>query len=105
MPDHQYFVYILSSNSNSTIYTGVTNDLETRVLQHKLKTVKGFSSKYNVDKLVHFEEFNQVNDAIAREKQLKNWKRIWKNELIEKENPKWKDLSEDWYHDDDLVKK
>ena len=94
---HQYFVYILSNKYNTTIYIGVTSDLEIRVLQHKRKEYKGFTSKYNVDKLVYYEIFNDINEAIAREKQLKNWKREWKNALIEKENPKWLDLSDGWY--------
>ena len=94
---HQYFVYILSNKYNTTIYIGVTSDLEIRVVQHKRKEYKGFTSKYNVDKLVYFEIFNDINEAIAREKQLKNWKREWKNALIEKENPKWLDLSDGWY--------
>ena len=102
MRDHQYFVYILSNKNNTTVYTGVTNDLEARVLQHKIKQVKGFTYKYNLDKLVYFEKFRQVENAIEREKQLKNWRRIWKNDLIEKENPHWKDLSEGWYSKSDL---
>lgn len=104
MQDFQYFIYIMANSSNSTIYTGVTNDLESRILQHKLKINGGFTSKYNIEKLVYFEKYHHINDAIEREKQLKNWKRIWKNELIEKDNPEWKDLSEGWYADEDLVK-
>lgn len=97
MRDHQYFVYILSNFTNTTVYIGVTNDLETRVRQHKDKLVKGFTQKYNVDKLVYFEEYNDISRAIAREKQLKNWQRAWKDELIEKDNPNWIDLSQGWY--------
>jgi putative endonuclease len=95
--DHQYFVYILSNFTNTTVYIGVTNDLETRVRQHKDKLVKGFTQKYNVDKLVYFEEYNDISRAIAREKQLKNWQRAWKDELIEKDNPNWMDMSQGWY--------
>lgn len=86
----------MSSNNKSTVYIGVTNDLESRVYQHKNKTAKGFSQKYNCVNLVYFETHNQIVDAIYREKQLKNWNRAWKNELIEQENPNWLDLSEDW---------
>jgi putative endonuclease len=97
MRDHQYFVCILSNFTNSVVYIGVTNDLETRVFQHKNKLLKGFTQKYNVNKLVYFEEHNDINRAIEREKQLKNWQRAWKNELIEKDNPEWRDLSEGRY--------
>lgn len=97
MRDHQYFVYLLANYTNSTVYIGVTNDLENRVFQHKKKLVKGFTAKYNLSKLVYFEEHNDISRAIAREKQLKNWQRAWKNELIEKDNPNWADLSEGWY--------
>jgi len=97
MRDHQYFVYILSNYTNTTVYIGVTNDLEVRILQHKRKGNDSFTAKYNVNKLVYFEKFDQINEAIAREKQLKNWQRQWKNELIEKENPNWSDLSSGWF--------
>lgn len=94
---HQYYVYILSSKKNGTLYVGVTNDLEARVLQHKQKTNEGFTSKYGVMLLVHFETFQYINDAIKREKQLKKWNPQWKINLIEEGNKDWKDLSEDWY--------
>ena len=93
---HQYYVYILASKKNGTLYIGMTNDLETRVLQHKQKINEGFTSKYNVINLVYFENHQYVNDAIKREKQLKKWNRQWKINLIEEENKDWKDLSEDW---------
>ena len=93
---HQYYVYILASKKNGTLYIGMTNDLETRVLQHKQKINEGFTSKYNVINLVYFETFQYINDAIKREKQLKNWNRQWKINLIEEENKDWKDLSENW---------
>ena len=93
---HQYYVYILVSKKNGTLYIGMTNDLETRVLQHKQKINEGFTSKYNVINLVYFENHQYVNDAIKREKQLKKWNRQWKINLIEEDNKVWKDLSEDW---------
>ncbi len=95
---HQYYVYILASKKNGTLYIGVTNDLEVRVLQHKQKINEGFTSKYDVGLLVYFETFQYINDAIKREKQLKKWNRQWKINLIEEENKDWKDLSEDWYN-------
>ncbi len=91
-----YFVYILANKSNSVIYIGVTNNLERRLYEHKHQLIDGFTAKYNVEKLVYFEDTGDVTAAIAREKQLKGWKREKKNKLIEKENPTWKDLSEDW---------
>lgn len=93
---HQYYIYILTNQKNGTLYIGVTNDLETRVLQHKQKINEGFTSKYDVTLLVYFESFQYINDAIKREKQLKKWNRQWKINLIEEENIDWKDLSEDW---------
>ena len=90
--DKQYFVYILASRKNGTIYIGVTNDLLKRVGQHKNNLVEGFTSKYNVHILVYYEGFSHITDAINREKQLKKWKRKWKLELIEKDNPRWEDL-------------
>lgn len=87
-----YFVYILASRKNGTLYTGITNDLHRRVSEHKEKKIKGFTKKYGVDKLVYFEEFSDVGDAIYREKCIKKWRRAWKLELIEKDNPGWKDL-------------
>jgi putative endonuclease len=91
----QYFVYILTSNSG-TLYTGMTNNLQRRVYQHKHKLLEGFTSQYNVNRLVYFETYNDVRDAIAREKQIKSWRRSKKLALIESMNPKWQDLSEDW---------
>lgn len=88
----QYWVYILSSYSR-TLYVGVTNDLQRRVQQHKTKQVPGFTARYNVTRLVHSEAFSSVNDAIAREKQIKSWSRARKNALIEEYNPRWHDLS------------
>ncbi|HBC71447.1 MAG TPA: GIY-YIG nuclease [Coxiellaceae bacterium] len=87
-----YWVYILCSRRNGTLYVGVTNDLVRRVYEHKQKLVKGFTKKYAVDKLVYMEEFNDINEAISREKVIKKWKRVWKLRLIEQENYQWEDL-------------
>ena len=81
---YNYYVYLLSSKKNGTLYIGVTNDLERRMFEHKNKLVSGFTAKYNVNKLMYFEDFQYVNDALKREKQLKNWNRQWKIDLIEK---------------------
>ena len=95
--DKNYFVYILASKRNGTLYIGVTNNLERRMYEHKNKLIGGFTKKYSVDKLVHYEMTNDVRSAIQREKQLKKRNRKWKLELIEKENPEWKDLSKEWF--------
>ncbi len=87
-----YFVYMLASARNGTLYLGVTNHLARRIYEHKSKQVRGFTSRYKVDMLVWYETFNDVNQAIAREKQLKKWERRWKLELIETLNPSWRDL-------------
>ena len=92
MQDYSYYVYILASHRNGTLYIGVTNGLLKRVHQHKNKEIAGFTKKYNVDKLVYFETCGDVMAAIVREKQLKHWNRLWKIELIEKSNPTWRDL-------------
>lgn len=91
----RYFVYILSSCKNGTLYVGVTGDLERRIFFHQTDFIKGFTKKYRVHDLVHFEEFDNPEEAIAREKQLKKWNRQWKINLIEESNPDWDDLSED----------
>jgi len=85
-------VYIISSKPNGTLYTGVTSDLVKRIGQHKQKTIAGFTKKYNLTRLVWYESSESMISAIEREKKIKNWKRQWKIELIEKENPEWKDL-------------
>ena len=87
-----YYVYILANRRNGTLYVGVTSDLIKRTCQHKDDLVAGFTKKYQVHNLVHYEQFQDVNEAIAREKQLKNWHRKWKLQLIEESNPNWKDL-------------
>ncbi|MFH1236730.1 MAG: GIY-YIG nuclease family protein [Parcubacteria group bacterium] len=92
-----YSVYIMTNRGNTVLYTGVTGNLAGRVLQHKLRLVPGFTSRYRVCKLVYYEEYQYVDDAIAREKRLKNWHRQWKINLITKNNPKWEDLAADWY--------
>ncbi len=88
----QYYVYLLASKRNGTLYVGVTSDLIKRVYEHKDNLVGGFTKKYNVHNLVYFETTEDINSAIIREKQLKKWKRAWKIELIEKNNPEWRDL-------------
>jgi len=88
----QYFVYILASKRNGTLYIGVTNNLLKRVHQHRNDVSEGFTRKYSVHKLVYFEIYKDIRDAITREKRMKKWKRQWKLELIEKSNPEWNDL-------------
>lgn len=88
----QYFVYILASKRNGTLYIGVTSDLLKRVWEHKEKAVEGFTEKYGVDKLVYYEQTGDVMSAIEREKRLKKWNRDWKVRLIEEHNPEWRDL-------------
>jgi len=88
-----YYVYILASKRNGTLYVGVTSNLVKRINEHKEGAVLGFSKRYNVKKLVYYEETNDVQIALQREKRLKKWKRQWKLDLIEKENPTWRDLS------------
>jgi putative endonuclease len=91
----QYFVYILTSRYNKVLYVGVTNNLVRRVYEHKNKLISGFTSKYNVNKLVYYESFPSVFDAIKREKEIKGWKREKKVALINSFNPEWKDLYEE----------
>lgn len=91
-----YQIYIVANKRNGTLYTGVTNDLERRMYEHKNKLVPGFTSRYDVDRLVYFESSSSVQVAIQREKQIKGWTRKRKLALIESENPDWKDLSEGW---------
>ena len=87
-----YFVYIVTSKRNGTLYTGVTNDLVRRVAEHKAGLVPGFTKKYKVDKLMWFETHNSIEAAIVREKQIKEWKREWKIDLFRDSNPDWSDL-------------
>lgn len=94
----KYYVYIMSNHSR-TLYIGVTNDLQRRVLEHKQKLLKGFTEKYNITKLVYYEETTDITIALRREKQLKNWHRDWKINLIEEMNKEWADLSDGWFDD------
>ena len=89
-------VYI-ATNKSRTLYIGVTSDLERRMWEHKEKMGSTFAARYNITHLVHFEQFADSRDAIEREKQLKRWRREKKITLIERENPEWRDISEDWY--------
>jgi putative endonuclease len=90
----QYFVYILASKKNGVLYIGMTSNIKKRIWEHKNNAVEGFTKKYFVHKLVFVEQTTDVNSALLREKQLKKWKREWKINLIEKNNPYWKDLYE-----------
>jgi len=87
-----YFVYMLASQRNGTLYVGVTNDLHRRIEQHRSGTVPGFTRKYRVYTLVWFEIFERIDEAIMRKKQLKGWNRAWKLKLIEDANPQWLDM-------------
>lgn len=91
-----YFVYILSNWNDSVLYIGVTSNLPRRLYEHRNGLVDGFTKKYNIHKLVYYEHTNDVYSAISREKQLKKWNRSKKDFLIQRMNPQWKDLSEDW---------
>lgn len=93
--ERQYFVYIMSSASK-TLYTGITNNLRRRIREHKEKRADGFTNKYNITRLVYFEGFRYVQNAIKREKQVKTWTRAKRVALIESVNPKWDDLSREW---------
>ncbi|MDB4984792.1 MAG: excinuclease subunit protein putative endonuclease [Patescibacteria group bacterium] len=92
-----YYVYILASQKNGTLYIGVTGNLQRRIHEHKHKVHEGFTAKYNVSNLVYFERTQDVHSALARETRLKNWKREWKIDLIEKENPDGHELSADLF--------
>lgn len=86
-----YFVYILTNKNNTSLYIGVTDDLKRRVYEHKSEQIEGFTKRYHIHKLVYFEEYSDINEAIAREKQLKKWTRSKKNHLIETKNPYWEE--------------
>jgi len=92
--DTPFFVYILASKRNGTLYVGVTNNLARRIAEHKAKLVPGFTRKYGVDLLVYFEAFDSILEARAREHAMKRWRRAWKIELIETLNPDWQDLAD-----------
>jgi len=89
------YIYIMTNKSNTTIYIGVTSDLVKRVYEHKQKLLDGFTKKYNINKLVYYEVYSDISEAIKREKQLKTFKREWKNQLIDKDNKNWNDLYDD----------
>lgn len=91
-PMNTYFIYILASKKNGTLYVGVTNNLKRRVFEHKNNLIEGFSSKYNIHNLVYYEQTTDIKSAIEREKHIKKWNRKWKLELIEKNNSEWRDL-------------
>lgn len=91
----QYFVYIMASKRNGTLYIGVTNDLRRRIYEHKNELIDGFTKRYHIKNLVYYEQTTDINEAILREKRLKKWNRAWKIELIEKLNPNWEDLYKD----------
>ena len=90
---NDYYVYILTNHNDKVMYVGVTNDLARRIQEHKSELIEGFTKRYHVHKLVYYEQCTDVNAAIAREKQLKGWKREKKNALVETMNPTWEDLS------------
>ena len=94
---HCYAVYILASREKGTLDIGVTSDLERRIADHRRSAVPGFTEQYDVKRLVHYELFGDVHEAIAREKQLKKWNREWKLNLIERKNPQWIDLAAGWF--------
>ena|SRR5438105_15960366 len=98
----EYYVYIMT-NKSRTLYVGVTNDLERRVHEHKHKSVPGFTSKYNITKLVWYEAFERIDDAIEAEKRIEGWLRSKKVALIESVNPTWRDLSDRWYREQSAV--
>ena len=95
--EHRYFVYLLTNRNNKVMYVGVTNNLERRMYEHKKKMIQGFTEKYNVNKLVYFEETSDVLAAIEREKKIKKWRREKKNNLVVTVNPEWRDLSDGWF--------
>jgi len=96
MRNHDYWVYILTNNHCTTLYIGITNDVVRRLYQHRFGEVNGFAKRYHLNRLVWLEHFRNVNDAIACEKKLKVWRRSRKIALIERTNPRWLDLSDDW---------
>lgn len=97
MRQRKFYIYIITNKLNTTFYIGVTGNLMSRVYQHKNGLIEGFSKKYRLTKLVYYEEFDNARTAIMREKQLKNWHREWKINLIKKSNSDFKDLSEEWF--------
>ena len=98
--EKQYYVYILTNKRNGTLYIGITSNLADRIDKHKKGMYDGFTKKYKVDNLIYFETYGDIREAITREKQMKKWDRRWKLELIEKNNPEWKDLFNDLFKND-----
>lgn len=94
MPNYNNFIYILTNKNNTVLYTGVTSNIKQRIYDHKTKKYPGFTKKYNIDKLVYYERFDRIENAILREKKIKGWRRKRKDELINSMNPNWEDLSE-----------
>ena len=92
-----FYVYILTNKPGGVLYIGMTNELERRIEEHKTKQVKGFTNKYNIDKLIYWEGFETHDEAFQRERQMKKWKREWKVNLIVKKNPEWLYLASKWY--------
>lgn len=103
MQQLQGIVYILTNKNKTTLYTGVTRNLQRRIAEHKLHINKGFSDRYNTENLVYYETYNRLDVAIHREKQLKRWHREWKEALINEFNPEWKDLAYDIGVDDEYI--
>jgi putative endonuclease len=94
--ERKYYVYLLTNWNNKVIYVGMTSDLQKRIYEHKHKQVKGFTEKYNINKLVYYEETTDVHAALAREKEIKKWRREKKDNLVKTMNPAWRDLSLQW---------
>lgn len=92
-----FFLYIMTNKPDGVLYIGITNELERRVREHKQKQIKGFTYKYNLDKLVYFESFETYDEAFLKERRMKKWNREWKVNLINDKNPGWKDLAIEWY--------
>ncbi len=96
MGEKEYYVYLLTNWNNKVMYVGVTNDLQRRIYEHREKNVKGFTEKYNIKKLVYYEQTSDIEVALNREKEIKKWRREKKDRLVEKINPSWRDLSDDF---------
>jgi putative endonuclease len=103
--ERSYYVYLLTNWNNKVMYVGVTSDLGRRIYEHKNKVLKGFTEQYNIHKLVYFEHTSDVTAALEREKEIKKWRREKKNNLVQDQNPAWKDLSEEWGEDFSLWSK
>ncbi len=104
MADHNYYVYMMTNYTHRVLYTDVTNNLERRAYEHKTKKIPGFTKQYNATKLVYYEHYSDINDAIQREKQIKGWVRKRKNELVNNMNSEWKDLTDEWQQKDSSLR-